>query len=78
MAAKGTVTVGPLDTVARVRRELARVYRDTRRGELDPGDASRFANMLSILGRLIEGSDVEQRLARLEAIENNEPWKRPR
>jgi hypothetical protein len=49
-----------------VRRELARLYRQARAGELEVGDASRLANILQILGRMIEGSVLERRLAELE------------
>lgn len=49
-----------------VRRELARLYRAAKAGEVDTQDASRLANILAILSRLIEGSDIEQRLAALE------------
>jgi hypothetical protein len=51
----------------RVRRELARIYVAARDGELDTQDFSRLANGLSILGRLIEGGDLERRVEALEA-----------
>jgi len=55
-----------LDTMARVRRELARVYREARAGGLDVADASKLANILQIMGRMIETTDVETRLDALE------------
>src|SRR4051812_39609332 len=55
-----------LDTMARVRRELARVYREARAGMLDVADASKLANILQIMGRMIETSEVETRLDALE------------
>jgi hypothetical protein len=55
-----------LDTMARVRRELARVYREARAGGLDVADASKLANILQIMGRMIETSEVETRLDALE------------
>jgi hypothetical protein len=55
-----------LDTMARVRRELARVYREARAGRLDVADASKLANILQIMGRMIETSEVEARLDALE------------
>ena len=55
-----------LDTMARVRRELARVYREARAGTLDVADASKLANILQIMGRMIETSEVEARLDALE------------
>ena len=57
---------GRLDTVTRVRREPARLYREARAGRLDVGDASRLAHILQILGRMIEGAELE---ARVEALE---------
>lgn len=56
----------PLRTGAEVRREVARVYLAARRGELDVADASRLANILAILGRMISGDAVEERLQQLE------------
>src|SRR3954462_15546799 len=55
-----------LDTMARVRRELARVYREARAGRLDVADASKLANILQIMGRMIETTEVETRLDALE------------
>ncbi|HEX8373586.1 MAG TPA: hypothetical protein VF606_00215 [Geminicoccaceae bacterium] len=56
--------------MAGVRRELARLYREARAGELDVAAASRLANVLQILGRMIEGSEIE---ARVEALEREAP-----
>ena len=53
--------------MVRVRRELARLYGEARHGQLDALEASRLGNLLAIIGRLIEGSDLEQRIAELEA-----------
>jgi hypothetical protein len=50
----------------RVRRELARIYVKARDGEIDTQDFSRLANGLSILGRLVEGGDLEKRVEALE------------
>ena len=77
MAAKGTRTIGRLDSVAGIRRELARVYTEARRGELDTNEASKLGNLLAVLHRIIEGSALEDRLARLEeaADREPEPWK---
>jgi transcription initiation factor TFIIIB Brf1 subunit/transcription initiation factor TFIIB len=58
--------VGRLDTQPRVRRELARLYREARRGTVSTADASKLANVLSILSRMIENSDLENRLEELE------------
>ena len=58
--------VGPLNTMTRVREEMARVYKQARRGELSTSDASRLTFILSAIARLIEGSDLEQRLVGVE------------
>ena len=55
-----------LDSAARVRRELARLYGEARSGALAVGDASKLANVLQILGRMIETGDLEVRLDELE------------
>lgn len=56
----------PLATADDVRRELARLYREARAGRVEVPDASRLANILQILARCIETSDLEQRLIALE------------
>ncbi len=55
-----------LDSAIRVRRELARLYGEARAGDLAVGDASKLANVLQILGRMIETGDLEGRLEELE------------
>lgn len=55
-----------LDTMDRVRRELVRLYREGRDGARDTQDVSRLANVLSIVGRMIEGGELERRLEALE------------
>ena len=55
-----------LDSATRVRRELARLYGEARAGTLAVGDASKLANVLQILGRMIETGDLEGRLEELE------------
>ena len=56
----------PLATSKDVCRELARLYRDGKSGQREVADVSRLANVLQILGRLIETSDLEKRLELLE------------
>ena len=48
-------------------RELNSVYRDMRVGVLPTQDASRMANALDVLRRVLETGALEERLARLEA-----------
>lgn len=57
----------PLSTAEDVTRELARLYREGKAGQRDVGDVSKLANVLALLARLIETSDLEKRLERLEA-----------
>lgn len=56
-----------LNTVRDVQNQIARLYREARSGTIKVEDASRLANVLSILGRMIEGGDVEERITALEA-----------
>lgn len=56
----------PLKTMDDVKAELARLYREGKAGRRDVSDVSKLANVLSILGRLIEGVELA---ARVEALE---------
>jgi len=60
-------TVGRLNTTQSCRQEMARVYKDARRGHLDSLVANRLVNILTMLVRVIEGSELEDRVTRLEA-----------
>lgn len=55
-----------LQTAGDVRREIARVYREGKAGRRDVAEVSRLANVLSILNRAIESSELEHRIERLE------------
>jgi hypothetical protein len=55
-----------LSTADDVRRELGRIYREGRSGQRDVADVSRLANVLQILNRCIESSDLEMRIEQLE------------
>jgi hypothetical protein len=55
-----------LDSLQRVRLEMVAIYRAARDGERDVGDASKLMNMLALIGRIIEGGELEQRLEALE------------
>lgn len=55
-----------LATSTDVSRELAKLYREARSGRIDVADASRLANLLSILSRILSDSELE---ARIEALE---------
>ena len=56
-----------LDSLERVRREMARLYVEGKHGRRDVQEVSRLANVLALIGRMIEGADLERRLAALEA-----------
>ena len=59
-----------LATIEDVKLELARLYREGKAGKRDVADASRLSNMLALLGRMIEGADLERRIALLEALKS--------
>jgi hypothetical protein len=63
-----TPRVGRLDSLLAVRRELARVYRDARRGQVPTQDAARLAFILATIGKLIEGSELAQKIEKLEVF----------
>lgn len=70
-----------LDTIDRVRAELARVYRHCKAGGLSWEYGAKAAHILATIGRLLEGGELERRLAALEAqtadagaIETKERW----
>ena len=69
--------VGPLDSLQAVRRELGRVYRLTRQGQIPPADLSRYAYTLKIMADIIAGSDIERRIDALETAANTHPAPRP-
>jgi hypothetical protein len=60
----------PLKTAENVRAELARLYREGKTGRRDISDVSKLANVLQILGRMIETEDLESRLEKLERQES--------
>ena len=61
------IRIGKLDTLGAVRAEAARLYRRGVRGELPAADAGRLATVLALTAKLIEGGDLETRMARIEA-----------
>jgi len=56
-----------LSTIDAVRREMARLYREAKAGNIQTADASRLAFILAQVGKLIEIGSLE---ARLNALEN--------
>jgi anti-sigma factor ChrR (cupin superfamily) len=59
-----------LDTLPRCRREVARLYAEARQGKLDAQTASRLAHIVALAARMIEGAELEERIARLERQED--------
>jgi len=59
--------IGPLDTAGSVAAEHAKVYKEARRGRLDPSLASRLSQMLLNQRVILETWEAEQRMATLEA-----------
>lgn len=55
-----------LDTLQDVRREMAKVYRESRSELIDPVAGTKFIWMLQSIARVIEGSDLEKRIEQLE------------
>lgn len=59
-----------LNTVADVQRELAKLYRLARSKQMDTSEASKLANILVMIARIMETSDLEARLSALERGEH--------
>ena len=55
-----------LDTLADVKAEMAKVYRESRSSIIDPVTGTKFIWMLSAVQKAIEGSDLEKRIEILE------------
>ena len=55
-----------LETVTDARKEMSKLYREARAGKIDIADASKLTNILMLIGRMIESSDLEKRVAALE------------
>ena len=62
-----------LSKMSHVRSELGRLYTEARNGDVAVADASRLANMLQILAKIIEGSELEHRLAEVEKALGERP-----
>jgi hypothetical protein len=57
---------GRLDTTTKLRREVVSLYREARAGKLDPLSAWRLGSLLMLACRMIESSEIEERLAAVE------------
>lgn len=58
-----------LQSVGDVSRELGRIYREARSGIIPVEHASKYANILSIIGRIMADSELENRIEALEAAQ---------
>jgi hypothetical protein len=63
---KPLIRIGQLKTLDGVARELARIYRESRRNQLDSSTAQRLAVILNLISRTLEVSQVERRLNEIE------------
>ena len=61
------VQIGPLDTIGGVCCEMAKVYRQARRDEIEVEKASKLVYMLSQMRAGLELVSLEDRIAALEA-----------
>jgi hypothetical protein len=64
---KRRIRIGRLTTVGQVAAELGRLYRHARWGEVPVGDASRLAMFLWVMRQCLEASELERRIAEMEA-----------
>ena len=55
-----------LTSVQDVQKELSKLYRLARAKKLDTSEASKLANILMLIARIMETSNLEERIARLE------------
>ncbi len=63
---KGTRYRCKLDTLNDVRREMAKVYRESRSDVIDPVTGTKLVWMLQAVGKAIETGDLEKRIEILE------------
>jgi hypothetical protein len=55
-----------LSSVQACRRELSRIYRKVRKGEVPVSEGTRFAYLLNVIADLVERGELEERLRRIE------------
>jgi hypothetical protein len=61
------IRIGRLTTVGQVAAELGRLYRQARRGNVAVAGASRLATILAVMRQCLEASELERRIAEMEA-----------
>ena len=62
-----------LDSLPLIERELGRLYRAARCGQIDVGDASRLSNILWLMSRVRETGTLEERIVELERTTEPRP-----
>ena len=67
MSEKRKMRIGRLTTVGQVAGELARLYRQARRGDVPVTDASRLATILAAMRQCLEASELARRIGEMEA-----------
>ena len=72
---KRNVRIGKMDTLGGILKEMGAVYRLARRKDIDTLDANRLVSMLAEMRRVMEVSELEQRLRALEG-DNVTPFRR--
>ena len=55
-----------LDTIGDIKREMTKLYRETRSGLVDVQDATKLTWCLQAVAKVIETSDLEERVKKLE------------
>ena len=60
--------IGPLDTAGSVAVENAKVYKELRRGRIEPSLASRLSQILINQRVILEAWDAQKRIEQLEAL----------
>jgi len=55
-----------LNSILKVRQELAKVYREARQGKIKTNDLTRYAYVLNILCSMIRDSELEEKVRHLE------------
>lgn len=55
-----------LDTLADIKREVGKVYREARSGMVEVQDATKLTWILQALSKIVESGDLERRVEQLE------------
>ncbi len=63
------IYIGKLSTIIGIRKEMARVYRDSRRGDIKTNEGSKLVYMLKMVGESIKDQQVDELAGRIEKLE---------